>query len=83
MADNTANETQKQNKPTAAPKPKAKETATFNQDKPDIVKLVTPKGTQLYNPVTRVTYTSGKPQKGSMSDQFVVTNLNRGKLKKA
>ena len=82
----TANEEQKtteQTKPKADTKPKAKETATFNQEEAKVVKLVTPKGTQLYNPATRVTHTAKEPQEGSMSDQFIVTNLNRGKLKKA
>ena len=62
--------------------------ATYNQDEPEMIKVVAAKGTQLYDPATRTLYTDGtakdaKPVKARANDQFVVTNLKRGKLKEA
>lgn len=62
--------------------------ATYNQDEPEMIKVVAAKGTQLYDPTTQTLYTDGeakgdKATEARANDQFVVTNLKRGKLKKA
>ena len=66
-----------------APKTAKKDVATFNQEEPEMVKVKAAEGTQMYNPVTQTLYTADEAVEASMSDQFIVTNLARGKLKKS
>ena len=81
MADNAKKENTEKK---AAPAPAAKEgIATYNQDKAKTIKVRAADGTQMYDPVTRTTYTDKKDGVEVLdNNQFVQTNLNRGKLKK-
>ena len=81
MADNAKKDTTEK-KTAAAPTPK-EGIATFNQDEAKKIKVRAADGTQLYDPVTRTTYTDKKDGVEALdNNQFVQTNLNRGKLKK-
>lgn len=57
--------------------------ATYNRDEANEIKVKTTGDFQLYNPVTRTLYTKDKAEKAFENDQFVQTNIKRGKLKKA
>jgi len=57
--------------------------ATYNQDEAKTIKVRAADGTQIYDPVSRTLYTDNKKgTKARENDQFVQTNLTRGKLKK-
>jgi hypothetical protein len=57
--------------------------ATYNKDEAKEIMVRAADGTQLYNPVTRTLYTDDKKGVEALdNDQFVQTNLDRGKLKK-
>ena len=61
----------------------AKEVASYNQEEAKTIKVKAQKDTQLYDPATKTLYTADKATEAREGDQFVVTNLNRGKLVKA
>ena len=67
----------------APKKPEQKETkAVYPQKEAETITVRAADGTQLYDPVTRTLYKDDKEgTKARAFDQFVVTNLKRGKLK--
>ena len=65
-----------------APKKEAPTKAAYPQKEAETITVRAADGTQLYDPVTRTLYKDDKEgTKARAFDQFVVTNLNRGKLK--
>lgn len=83
MAKDANEETKTAPKKETAPKTVEKKVATYNQDEPEMIKVKAAEGTQMYDPVSRNLYTADEPVEVRANDQFVVTNLERGKLKKA
>ena len=81
MADENKNDTQPK-KATKASKTELT-SAGYTKGEAETIKVRAADGTQLYDPVTQTFYTdSKKGVEARANDQFVQTNLDRGKLKK-
>lgn len=78
--------------PTPTPAPKAKEEKAapaakadipgYNKDEAEEIQVETTGEFQLYDPVTQTLYVADGKTKGRENDQFIQTNIKRGKLKK-